>query len=1239
MAKSDNTIRYSVAVDGDAGLRKIADGLHEIAATASESAPKAKELLDQLVKLSDQQQLIQNFVREKAALSDLGDEINRAGARLNDLQAKIAATATPSATLSKQFASAQANLQNLTASYGAHEAALARTSNALQAAGVDTAHLDTAQRAVQGSIAAVANEAQALGGHLENTAAATEHAGEKAHEAGGFFGQLKENFLQIVEVLGAVELAMKAFEFGSEAIKGAAEVEASLSRTKALAQGSAEAFGEFGKAAEEAAAEVNVSSQTATAGLGALVSQGLSADKAISALVPTLQAAKIANVDVNAAAAAVAQTLKAFDDPALSAATIVDQLTVASHGAAGGLSAMATAAAQLAPDAKQLGLNFTQTVGILGELSARGVDSEKAVRGLRTVFQDLENPTSKLRGDLLALGDGSKGFAEAVAALTQKTPQAKDALNGLSGEARAVVLALGQAGPDAVAQFVAQLQNAGGAASRTAKLIDDNLTGAYKGLTLAVDRAAESLAEPVLEPFKEELQKLTKQVDEFTHTADFDDLKKSVAGFAQDAVHALDELIKNTDWHGFVANAKEAIQSIQADFKTLADNASTIATALGKGADVIGSGFRATAGAIDGLNAAGAKAGQWLTELVQKGAEFAGASKQSTDAIGKLSDGLGKFASSEADAAAKQIGKIKDNLVDLAGGSKEAAQQLPSVAGAVRDAGEASEHAAAQTGKQIEVVQSLALALQPLPDTLQSAGTASQNFAERLAQASKTAVEFKDKSGNAVTGAEAVKTALEKLGSVSQQSLQAAADGAAKLFAAVEKGSADTAEGLADRRNAFLQYAQVVLAASASLDEGTKASVRSQLEVKAASLGLTDSLKILEAQASQTGNAIEDAAKRASDAWTKQIHARDAASAASFNASVQEKISAENTAAATDKLEKSYTEYGDAADAAALATQGVTANTSHANEGMAALATGIANARGEFQSISAAAAQFYDTVLKGQFDIGHSEDGSGFDRAARAMSEALQRTTDQIQQQRAQLAAEIADVNDLGTAGNANFGEFGKDASQAAERMRQLAAEIEGGAVDAGLLGKQELGPLQQALEAAAQRADALAQKIKEANQQLEDVGRQLQDELDQANGNNVAVENRRFQDQLKKLKELAEAANQLNSEQYRQDVANAEALHQKKLKDIQAEQQAQNGGGGSSNTKTSTGTPGLGGGGDGSGGGGGGGFGNSGVTINVHVGTVIGSDLQKAAEDLARPMLKELQRIQSNSSKPILGR
>jgi TP901 family phage tail tape measure protein len=966
---------------------------------------------------------------------------------------------------------------------------------------------------------------------LKETGATLDEVRKKSEDAGTGFEFLKEHMLEIVSIATAVEVAFKAIEFGKESLKGAEDVEVSLSRVKALAGEAADTFGEMDEAVEKAARAVNDSSQTAANGLAALVSQGLSAKDAIQALVPTLQLAKIANIDVSIAAQQVAESLKAFDLPASDAQTVVDQLTVASHGAAGGLAAISNATVQLASDAKTLGLQFTDIASILGLLNSKGLDTEKSVRGLRTVFQDLENPTSSLRGELLALGDGTNDFGAAIAALTSGTPRANEALLTLNGPARTLVETLGQAGPDAIAKFNEGLQNTQGTASKTATLLDDNLRGAATRFGLAVDAIGEKLLKPVLEPFKLELEKVAGKLDDFADSPDFKEIQEAIGDMATKAAKALDEFISGVKWDDLAKNGKTAVQGLATDFGTLAANAKSTAEGINKLFDTVGVVYHGVKGTLEGVVGAVSTFDAALVDTVKPLAEefdnvahTGGLATEAFDAMSASAHGLADYTLKGLD---EQTTKLRGNLKGLDFDSDDATVATTKHGAAAADAAPKVDKLAEASHSAAQAASDVATVLPTLVVRVDQSAVATQNLAQRLAEGANKLAEFKDKAGNVVTGTDAIKTALSQLHLSSQEALNETAARFQRFFNVVDQGSANTAAGLADRQNAFLAYARAALAASAQADEGTRQSVQAQLEQKAAVLQVTEALADLEKQSDSSQAALVSDANRGAAALDKELEAAGRVSS--------------SLSGGEDSVASAAQDAGD----------NVKDMAGGGGESLAKLDEYLQNTRSQFLSVSDAAAKAFDKRLLQDFNGEFDSTGIGFAKVIAAIGDAAKQTNDELAAQRTQLQGEIDLINGLGQASSRNFGGFGNDAASALTRMEQLSGAIQSGNYDAGLLGQQELQPLQAAIDAARQRVEAL-------DQQFKDLVQSTQDAYDKAAGNQQALEDRRHQQALANLEAEAKAAGQYNTQTYNQAVDNENKLHAINLKNAQDQAQQQ---------------------------------------------------------------------------------
>ena len=1261
MARTDQTIRYSVEVDGAPALKSVADGLTAIADAGGPAADQATKLLEELKQFASQNSLVNQFVADKAALADLGEQMNSTGEKLNALKDKFAATATPSAALSRSIANTEASLSSLASQFGAQEAQLAKTGNALEAAGISTKDLDSAQRGVQASIAGVTEQAATLGASMGGAAAATEDAGTKAEKSTSLFGTLATTLGSIVTIAAAVSLALKGIQFADTSIKGAADVESSLARVQALAQGAAGQFEVLDSAVEKAAVAVNTTTQNAAGGLAALVSQGLSANDAMAALIPTLQLAKIANVDVGTAAADVAGALKSFNIPATEAADVVDELTTASHGAAGGLGAMSGAVGQLAPDAKAIGLSLTDTIGVLGLLSSKGIEVGNSVRGLRTIFQDLENPTSTLRGDLLALGDGTNDFGKAITALSSGTPRAQQALLGLDGPARSLIETLGQAGPGALQAFIAGLQGASGAATATAKAIDSTLQGSFSAFEHAIDIVGEKLAAPILKPFADEFTKLAGQLNAFAESDDFKAISDAIGKMATAAAKSLDDLIENTDWKGFAKKGLAAVDSLQKGLDDLAKSAGSVATAIGKTATGVGVAYHALGATVSATVAGIAKGADGLVSFSQKiDAAAEGGDKAATKFEG-LHAAIETVGDSAGDQAKKQLDDLGTSASDLAGNTDKATTATTEQGKASGTAAPAIDEHATATQKAADAAAALITPLGIVPDYLDEASrsatasgvsignftnqmdrlgggplqdakaaldaavrsfanlqTASDATPEALAAASQAIVTAQKNldslTASANASGEAMITAFNKLGVASQATLLQNLKDAQDYFTTIKNGSNQSAAGLADVANAFLASAAKQLAAASQLDSATQQTTKSSLEQQAAALGLSDQLQALENQSGKTSTALDNLGN------TKAARGLDDVSEA-----------ADHTSSSLSSL----------SDEAKDAAQQVDDVGSDGGDSLGQLDQALQNTRQELLNVSDAAAKAFDSKLVGDFNDAFDSTGIGFARVIEAMNEASADVTKTIADQRTQLQGEIADINNVGTAGATSFGQFGDSAETALPKIQNLVNLIQSGNYDAGLLGQQELQPLQAALEAAAQRAQQLVDQIAQANDQLNQLASDTQDALDEEEGNQTAIEDRRHQKELDDLQAAAKAANQLNSQIYLQAVQQENQLHQLKLKNLAAQQAAQNGSGSGSGSSSDTSAQTTGAAGIGSGSastGGGAGFGIPSVTVNVQ-GSIVGGTPDDIVKALTPVIIKQLKQVQARTIGPLLGK
>jgi tape measure domain-containing protein len=238
------------------------------------------------------------------------------------------------------------------------------------------------------------------------------------------------------------------------------------------------------------------------------------------------------------------------------------------------------------------------------------------------------------------------------------------------------------------------------------------------------------------------------------------------------------------------------------------------------------------------------------------------------------------------------------------------------------------------------------------------------------------------------------------------------------------------------------------------------------------------------------------------------------------------------------------------------------------------VAEAIKQTRAEFEAISESAAREFDRLVLDMERVRTSVGaGAGFDTVARNLRIAADETRQAVEGQRATLDAMIQSLEAYGTTAVAAFGQTGGSAADASAQLAVLDQQIKDGTSSFTLLGDEDLQRLQQALESARGKTQALEQQALSAADALRSTADSLRDAIDQANGDQTAVENRRFARQLEEIRAQAELAGELGRQQAAEAERLAQELHEQNIQRIRKEadekRRRDNGGDAGSNQPT----------------------------------------------------------------------
>lgn len=1125
----DTVLRYIIETSGDKQLIALAKSVDGIAQSSDKAAPEAQKLIDELAKLSQQSSQLSSLVKLKAAFQETGDALSLAKIKTAELQKQFDSTIAPTAALTRALDKAKITVTDLEKSYNKQQAGLTTLKNSLAAAGVDTTKLDSTQRGLQSSLgqttaaaAGLVQQATRTSEAQKNAAQSTKDLAKESKNAGGVISELKSHLVEIAAAAGIVAVAFKGIEFGKESVKGAADVEAALSRVQAITKVTIDQIEGLDVALANAQRETNSTSKEAADALAALAAQGQNANEAVQSLVPTLQLAKIAGIDVAQAAGLVDDTLDQFGLTTEHAAHVVDVLVTASKGSKEGLTGMSDALSRLSPLARAIGLDFEKTVGILGLLTQNGFSAQAATKGLSKIFEELQDPTSQLRINLLGLGDGTADFGAAVKALSQPGAQANRALLDLDGTARKLVLFFAQQAPGALDQFTAGLRNVDGQASKTLKTIQDNLSGAFTGFGNAIDRIGEQLAKPLLAPLKDELVKLSGALDTFSQSPAFAEIQKELGDLFKVAIEGFDNVLQNIDWKQFAEDGKNAIVDLKGSLKTVADDAHVIADAINEITHAFGLLAQASGKTLDLISAGPTRrlAAQLIDEITGSTEKLDAASVQASIAVDDLKgkiEGVG----TAAPVTSAAITDVGDNAAITIVPAKLLGEQLAKLSADAKNSAVGIDAVATSTDK----LQNLKEAKQNFDDAsaallrLEQSGSATANELEAASlKVQRTANSYETlrvSADQAAQGASNLEGAFKGLGVQSVASLQLAAEKAKALFVDIDQGSARTTAGLADRQQAFLAYAEIAVKAAAAANDGSIEQVKGQLEATAATLGTVDALEKVLSQYNKLSNVKPppppNLAPTVHDIQNVK-NAADAAGESLQRVGNQVVQSSESITAETGKL-KDF----------AIQMQGFGQKAVDALNQVS-----LAAGKNLFDGTQAGFQAYISALKRGFDEVGARVEG-----------------------QRSVVRGAASDLATLSDVQLESLVKLHGGFDAAAASLANLSQQARDGAGDFGLLGESDLSPLSASAEQVYQRILQLKQVAQDATRSLQDMNKTLQDQADQRAGNNQAIEDRRFAEQLRQIDELAKKGGAAAVAEAARARELALKEHQAKLKEI----------------------------------------------------------------------------------------
>lgn len=295
----------------------------------------------------------------------------------------------------------------------------------------------------------------------------------------------------------------------SEAVKGAADLEAMLSEVQSVTSATADDMVRLRTAAEDAGATTKYTATQAAEALGNLARAGLNANQAIEALPATLQLAQAGGVDLGRAAEFITKSVMGMGDSFDQSGRYADVLAKGANASNTSVTGLAEALSYAAPTAATLKLSLEDTVAIIGKFADAGIDASRAGTALNSILSQFADPASTFKRALSDIGITTTDFNVALGQLAAAGPRGQKAIAAVGLEAGPALKAMLNQGIGALDELRNKLKDASGSAAETAAVMNNNLRGSLDGLASAWDTVKNALATPVLPVLKAAVDSLT----------------------------------------------------------------------------------------------------------------------------------------------------------------------------------------------------------------------------------------------------------------------------------------------------------------------------------------------------------------------------------------------------------------------------------------------------------------------------------------------------------------------------------------------------------------------------------------------------------------------------------------------------------------------------------------------------------------------------------------------------------
>lgn len=314
--------------------------------------------------------------------------------------------------------------------------------------------------------------------------------------------------------------------FGALSIKTAADFSRAMAKVNAVTGATEDQFSELNATAKELGRTTQFTATQVADAMSFMGMAGMDADQILASIGDTLNLAAAGALDMASAADIVTNIMAGFNLETSELTNTVDVLAKAFTSSNTDLVQLGNAMKFAGPVAEGFGLTFEETAAIVGTFSNAGIQATLAGTSLRGAIVQLNNKAAEFGITMFDSAGKMIPMADILEQLEQKGFTAGEMMDLFGLRAGPAMTALLAGGSQALRDFTAELENAGGTAQAIADTQMEGLHGTLTRLKSAFEGLQLTVVEEIGPMFETLITLLTKAFRWFS------DLPGPVKGFA-----------------------------------------------------------------------------------------------------------------------------------------------------------------------------------------------------------------------------------------------------------------------------------------------------------------------------------------------------------------------------------------------------------------------------------------------------------------------------------------------------------------------------------------------------------------------------------------------------------------------------------------------------------------------------------------------------------------------------------